>query len=218
MLILLGSITIWSNELQTAAVTLLAIAAALVIATKELILCIMGSLWRFSTKAYDVGDRIEVGAFRGDVFQYNMFSTKLYEIGPGKDHHQFTGRMIELPNSLLLNTPVINESKTGPYVLHVFRVPFRKSEDWKGAAKLILGMAIEECSEYIEEAKRQFQRNSSKHVIESPNVEPRLHYSFSSSDQVDLVIRIPVPSKQKGRLEQAIIQRYIDAGETREPK
>ncbi len=78
--------------------------------------------------------------------------------------------------------PAINKRITGQYVLYVFRIPFKKTEDWRAAAKVLIKTANEECSKFIEEAKKQFERNSNKYAIDAPNVEPRLHYSFSSVD------------------------------------
>ncbi|SMF82250.1 mechanosensitive ion channel family protein [Pseudobacteriovorax antillogorgiicola] len=211
---LIGLFLVWSTELKTVAVTLLALAVAFVIATKELLLCFLGWVLMVSSKEFDVGDRIEVGTFRGDVVNYNIFTTTLYEVGPGKEHHQFTGRMVVMPNSILLSTPITNESVTGRFVLHVFRVPLKRSDDWQLAADRIIAIANEQCAEFIEEARKQFVRVAEKQVIQAPSVEPRLHYSFNAADQVDLVIRIPTPSKQKGKIEQAILQKFMTDPET----
>ena len=56
---LLGLVFIWLHELQTFAVSLVAIAAALVLATKELLLCWSGAALRVGGKVYAVGDRIQ---------------------------------------------------------------------------------------------------------------------------------------------------------------
>jgi hypothetical protein len=55
---LIGLVIIWAHELQAFAVSLVALAAALVLATKELILCWSGAALRAVGKVYSVGDRI----------------------------------------------------------------------------------------------------------------------------------------------------------------
>ncbi len=55
-LLLLGLVLIWAPQLRTFALSLAAVAVALVVATKEMILCVSGSLLRASTRAFSVGD------------------------------------------------------------------------------------------------------------------------------------------------------------------
>ena len=62
---------IWAPKIQTFAVSLLAIALALVLATKEIITCVGGSVVRMLTNTYTFGDRIEIGGIRGNVLDHN---------------------------------------------------------------------------------------------------------------------------------------------------
>lgn len=65
LLLLMGLVFIWGEELRTLALSLVAIAIALVVATKELILCITGSLLKAVSSSFDLGDRIQIKDFRG---------------------------------------------------------------------------------------------------------------------------------------------------------
>ena len=56
-----GLILIWAQELQNFAFSIVAFAAALVLATKELIMCVSGGLVRATNKSYSLGDFIEIG-------------------------------------------------------------------------------------------------------------------------------------------------------------
>src|SRR5690606_21856396 len=118
--------------------SVVALAVALVVATKELILCITGSILKTGAQSFKIGDRIQIKDFRGDVIDQNLFATTIMEIGPGKLTHQRTGRVTVLPNSLFVSEPVINESYTHDYVLHVFTVPFKRQDDWQSAQKSLL--------------------------------------------------------------------------------
>ena len=67
LLLVLGLVLIWGEELRTVALSVVAIAVALVVATKELILCLIGSMLKAGTSAFDIGDRIQIKEYRGDV-------------------------------------------------------------------------------------------------------------------------------------------------------
>ena len=56
LLILLGLAMIWAAQIQTLALSMFAVAAAIVVATKELIMCLSGSILRSVTKQYSIGD------------------------------------------------------------------------------------------------------------------------------------------------------------------
>jgi small-conductance mechanosensitive channel len=118
-LALTGLVLIWAPQLRTFALSLTAVAVALVVATKELILCFSGSFLRASTRSFAIGDRIEIGNIRGEVVDHNIFVTALHEFDGGAQF-QFTGRTAVVPNSILLNTPVRNFSLLRNFTYHSF--------------------------------------------------------------------------------------------------
>lgn len=103
-------IFIWFTQLQSLLVSFVAVAAALVLATKEIIMCVTGGILISISDHFKRGDRIEVDGLRGFVIQKNLTTTKLLEIGPEINSQQTTGKIITIPNSLMLNKAVKNES------------------------------------------------------------------------------------------------------------
>jgi len=202
-------IIIWSTELQTFAFSVAAVAAAALISGKELILCLHGGFLRSLNGLFKIGDRIEVDGIRGDVIDISMTTTKILEIGPQNYTHQFTGRAISIPNAIFLTKTVTNESFLHHYVLHVFKMPFRRSEDWQEAERCMLAAAQEECSEFIDLARKNFERIGSREGLEVPKVEPRITYRFNSATEVEMIIRIPAPARKKGNIEQAILRSFM---------
>ena len=65
LLLLFGAIAIWAQELRTLALSFVAIAAAIVVATKELLMCLSGTLLRSSSRNVSLGDRVEIAGVRG---------------------------------------------------------------------------------------------------------------------------------------------------------
>jgi len=205
MLMMLGLVLIWGEELRTLALSIVAIAVAFVVATKELIMCITGSILKAGAGSFSIGDRIQIKDFRGDVIDQNLLATTILEVGPGKLTHQRTGRMAVIPNALFVSEPVINESFTHDYVLHVFTVPFKRDDDWRGAQKAIVESARRQCSPFLEEVRRYMNRVSTSRGLEAPSVDPRVTMQVPVAGEIHLIVRVPVKSGQRGFIEQAIM-------------
>ncbi|MCP9456568.1 MAG: mechanosensitive ion channel family protein [Nitrospira sp.] len=205
----IGLVTIWAHELQTFTVSLVALAVALVLATKELILCWLGAALRIGGKVYTVGDRIQIGAQRGVVLDHDIFTTKLLEIGPGTSTHLYTGRVIVFPNSLLFSNPLVKENPGLDYGLYTLVVPFKTDEDWQHAERLLLAAARAECEPYLEEATRKMKMLEQANLLEVPSPEPRVTIQLIEPDKMQFVLRFPAPHRGRSRIEQAILRRYL---------
>ncbi len=206
-----GLAVIWSEEIQTVALSLVAVAVALVLAVKELLLCVSGSLLRTSARTFAIGDRIEVNGIRGDVVDHGLLATTVLEIGPG---HRRTGRTVVIPNSIFLSSSVINETATKQFVLHTIDVPLASGADWKDAERRLLAAANEACEDYVEPALKHLDAASSQHGLTTLSVEPRVLVGLAAADQVVLHLRVPTKARKKGIVEQAILRRFLGAPAT----
>ncbi len=210
LIFILGMISIWAPRLQTFAVSIFAVAVALVLATKELIACLSGSGLRMLTKAYSLGDRIQIGGVRGNVVDHNALTTTLLEIGPGQTSHQYTGRAMVIPNSFLFSHPLTNETYTKKFRLHIITVPLSTDDDWKTAEQLLLKAGQEEAAPYIEEARSYLKQLEGKQWLDAPSVEPRVTVQMPEPGHIHLLLRVPCPTQYPSRLEQAILKRFLD--------
>ena len=208
--------TVWATELRTFVLSLVAVAAAIAIAAKDLIQCMLGGLYRSWARLFTVGDRIEVGASRGDVIDVGLMSTTILEVGPKAVTHQQTGRAIVIPNSELLGQHIVIETYSNDYLLHTFAVPIGLKKGWSAAPTTLLEICNAECAEFLPEARRHFEQLGKKNALEVPSPEPRITLQIAKSDEVALIARIPVPARRKGRVEQRILKRFLD--EWLEPK
>ena len=206
---LIGLVIIWAHELQAFAVSLVALAAAMVLATKELLLCWSGAAMRVGSKVYAVGDRIQIAGHRGVVLDHDIFATKLLEIGPGQSAHLYTGRVAVFPNSLLFTTALIKENPDQEYGLYTLVVPIQANDDWQKAERMLLEAARAECASFMEEAVRQMKLLEKAHLLEAPSPEPRITIQLPESGKLHLVLRFPAPDRGRSRIEQAILRRYL---------
>ncbi|MGE4519706.1 MAG: mechanosensitive ion channel domain-containing protein [Desulfobacteraceae bacterium] len=203
-------IIIWIDQLQAVGATLVLFAAAFVVATKEFILNIIGYLYRSGAKAFSIGDRIEINSIRGDVLDQNITGVTLMEVGSGFKTHQYTGSSVFVPNAVFLSAPVKNETiMGGQYVFHIITVNLKMDDDWISAEKALLESAREVCAPYLEYAVKQMIYLSKKHALDQPGVEPRINIQIPEHDKITLQLRMPVPSKRRGRIEGEVLRKYL---------
>lgn len=205
----IGLVFIWAHQLSAFAVSLVAIAVALVLATKELILCISGTVLRVGVNAFSLGDRIEIAGIRGNVVDQSLLATTVLETGPNHISSQYTGRAVVFPNSLLLSSPLINETYMKDYIVHVMTIPLTTDDDWQAAEKILLDIAKEECGPFMDVARLHMKELEGNNWLDAPSVEPRVSLHIPEPGKINLLLRIPTPAHRTSRVEQAILRRFL---------
>ncbi|MCB0378420.1 MAG: mechanosensitive ion channel family protein [Bdellovibrionales bacterium] len=209
LILFVGVLFIWGQELRDFALSLVAVAAALVLATKEVILCLMGGLLRASTKLFEVGDRITVAGFRGKVVEQTLLTTTLAEIGPGNKSNQSTGRLLKLPNSLFLNNGVTVIPSTHEFILHTLVMTMPLAVNWEHMERMLLESATEVMKSYQSEFERYAKKNSKIVKTYSLGQEPRVGFDLNAKDSIELSVRLTVPYDGLGKTEYAIIKTFM---------
>jgi small-conductance mechanosensitive channel len=209
-----GLFGIWATELRSFALSLVAVAAALAIATKEIIQCFMGGLYKTSVRPFELGDRIEVNGVRGEVIDHNFLSTTLLEIGPAREVNQLSGRQVVIPNSQFLLHPIQNQSLQQEYVLQYVRVTVHPGEDWKELERVLLEAANKECGSFLEPARLSMARIGQREGLDLPRVEPRVTFQYDDFGYLHATLRFPTPLDRVSRTEQAILRSVIGTRST----
>lgn len=210
LVILAIVVVIWLEQLRAIAATVVVIAAAIVIATKEFLLNLLGYIYQSSSKFIAVGDRIEIDGIRGDVIDQGMLGTTLMEIGSGEKTNQYTGLTVHVPNSRYLAAAIKNETRMwGEYVFHLVTVPLSSLDEWETAEQALLESANAVCGPYLETARRYMTSVAHHQSLTKPNVAPRVNIQLTAPGRLNLILRIPVPTRQRGRLEHEVTRRYL---------
>ncbi|RFC63698.1 mechanosensitive ion channel family protein [Fulvimarina endophytica] len=171
--IAIGLLGIWLAEIQNALFSLTAVLVALVVATKELIMCVAGSILRFGGHLFKVGDRIELNGIHGEVVDHGLFSTTIMELPPTHAGFCGTGRTVMLPNSVLLSGPVKVEAQPRHYAPHRFLLTMEREVAVGQTMALIEAAARETLDADRELAARfhQFARRKAGAEIAGPETQ-----------------------------------------------
>ena len=209
ILTIFGLAVIWATQIQTLALSMFAVAAAIVVATKELIMCLSGSILRSVTKQYSVGDYIEVDGLRGRVVDINLLNTLMMQIGPNPLVGQLSGKTLSFPNSLLLNHSVRRDNILGDYVIHTVEIPVPihfDSDVIVGRLKAVLEPL---CQPYVPAIQRHLENVQAEKLFITPAAQPRVT-RVPHDDKVYLIIvRYASPVAKRLEIQQAVIDEFL---------
>ncbi len=202
---LLGITSVWAATIAGFALSVAAVAGALLIVSKELVMCVHGYLYVTLVQPFKVGDVIEFGTLRGRVIDLDMFATTLADVD---EAGQLTGVVAEFPNGLLLTTPLKNISPAGRFVLHHIRIPIPASvtPDLERMEAAALDAAMRATQGWIDDVVVHFRQISEEHFITFPSGKTKVFWDFSHPERLVLVVRVACPSAERHTVTQAVFR------------
>jgi small-conductance mechanosensitive channel len=209
LVLVLIFVLMWGQELRSLAISLAAVAVALVLALKEVIVSMIGGLVKASYKLFEVGDRITVGEIRGQVIDHNLYMTTLFEIGPGSVSNQFTGRQVKIPNSVFITENFTITPAGNHYTLHIMVVPVALDKDIFIKQEILKKCAEAVCAPYFSVAEEYITNMCLKQAVVVPEIKPRVFYQVKSPKIAEFHVRIPVPFKTMARTENKLQDMYL---------
>ncbi|MEO0911915.1 MAG: mechanosensitive ion channel domain-containing protein [Pseudomonadota bacterium] len=200
-------ILLWASELEAFVFSIAAFAVAIVIASKELLMCLAGGIMRSTSGAFTVGDWIEVGTHSGEVVDITATTTQLQEFDRVEFEH--TGRVISLPNSLFLSNAVINHAFRKRYIFHEFVItaePHPRIEELRQHLQAALTEAAKPFHDVAERYRNVLENRSG---IDLPDGIPEVRIRTTDFAKIRYEARIFCPREKAGEMEQAAIQAFL---------
>jgi small-conductance mechanosensitive channel len=201
-------IALWFSHIQSVLVSLFAVAAAIVIATKEVIMSVMGGFLIKVNNHFKVGDRIEIDEMRGFVVEKGITTTKILEMGPEKNSQQTTGGVITIPNSLVLSHAVKNESYFKNYSIKSFNFKLPEDTDFEEFEKSVLDWGTIISKDYIENAEKYIGNFCKKEGLVIPSILPRTKVVINSESEIEILLKIAVENNKIADIEQSLLRKY----------
>ncbi|KJF86578.1 mechanosensitive ion channel family protein [Photobacterium phosphoreum] len=210
ILMLVIVFALWRSEISEFAFSLTAIAVAIVVASKEIILCFTGSIQRASSRSFRIGDWIEVGKICGEVIEHNMMATVIQEIDLHHGQYHYTGKTATLPNSMFFTYPVKNLNFMKRYVYHNFSIVVRDFVNLYPLLPTIITKIDHHSEDFIDVARR-YNSVIEKHAgLDLPGSEPHIHISSSSTGEQIVHFMLFCPTERATHLEQDIRRDFME--------
>ena len=200
----------WIKGISSLATYLGLVSAGMALALRDIIANIAGWLFIILRQPFRVGDRIQIGDFRGDVIDVNLFQFTIIEIGNRVDADQSTGRIIDIPNGLLMTQPIANYTKCFEFIWDEIPVLITHESNWKAAKQILMNIVQEKAEKTSHEAEAQIRTAAQKYMIFYKHLTPAVFTTMRDSG-ILLTIRYLTKPHQRRIMQQTIWEAILDA-------
>src|SRR5699024_10352689 len=157
VLIILG---IWAN-VKNATILIITLVAALIgFSFKNLFSNIVGWSMLLRKKYFRLYDRIEIADIVGDVIQITPIYFKILERGHNLSSSTATGRVVNIPNHLLLDNTLFNYNKFTQLNWSEVTYYLTVDSDWKSALQTVESVL----DEYLQDFLQKMSTNEQKQI------------------------------------------------------
>ena len=170
------------------------------------------------SRIYDLGDRIRIGNLKGDVRRVGYLYTTLEEVGEDeKLGGELTGRLLHVPNLIILDQPVLNYSKdyslncetiTSDYMFDEVRIPISLDSNVQQAIGLLEGILKCQDADFVIEARRVFQDGYPRFLDEAIAA-PRV-LVYLEPQRIWLKGKFVAPLRGRNELRSRILMQFFD--------
>ena len=204
---LLLLLVIWLPQVREFALSITAIAVAIVIATKELLLCLLGSFLARTSRAFVIGDWIEVQGRFGEVIEQNLLGVKLQEI----ECRGFTctGRTIGIPGAAFLGSSVVNQNFLRRYQFHAIHITIEPDAFPIDAERALEQRLRALAAPFAETARRYAAMLEKRTGIDIPDPEPQIEFSTSEIAKIVTTITLFCPTDRIVAIEKEMVREFF---------
>ncbi|MFW6041176.1 MAG: mechanosensitive ion channel family protein [Thermoplasmatota archaeon] len=201
---------IWIEDPQALLVTYGLIAAGVAISLQDFFKSLVGGILIIMTSLYTVGDRVELDDRLGDVIDIGILSTTLLEIREWVDGEQPTGRVITIPNKVMISGTIINYTKDNNFLWDEIKIPIEYGSDWKGAIEIIEKITEKETSPMAERASEELRGLQKRYYITDKSVVPSVYVKIND-DRINLSVRYITNARTRRELHDKLSRKFFEA-------
>ncbi len=170
--ILLFLAILFEDRLGRLSFTLGVAGAGVAVALQDVVASIAGAFSIGFSKLYAVGDRIQIGDMHGDVIDIGILRTTLIETGNWVSKDLYNGRIVRIPNSVVLKGSVFNYSQGFQFIWDEIKLFFTPASDCQLIREMLARVAREAMGEYLVEAQASWKAVSDDYRSVNPPLEP----------------------------------------------
>jgi small-conductance mechanosensitive channel len=203
-------VAVWFKETTSLIVAYGILSAGVAIALQDLLRNIAGGLIIFISRSFKAGDRIQVESEVGDVLDIKIFYTTIMEIREWVDGDQYSGRIIQLPNSFILNKTIKNYTRDFSFIWDEIHLMLTFDSNWKKAKEIAVVITNEITLQFETNAKQELSDLGEKYLITTSDVESRI-YTQITDNWIDMRLRYVVDPHQRRKVKHLLSEKILEA-------
>ncbi len=213
--LVVGLFFVWAPQLHTLALSITAFAVAVVLATREVIACLVGGLIRAGTQPFKVGDWVTIEGVSGEVVDVDSMRVHLREIDLAGHTYQYTGQSHLVPNVKLLTATVGKASYLKKFVLH--DVPLsvqytpQAGRDPDALMTRLRELVEKHYAPHREQAGKYLEEMRNRTHVEVQAGEPQLFLHASEHSHYQFTVRLLLPTRQAAQIATDITSDFVRA-------
>jgi len=215
VLVFASFFAIWIERTSTLIIAYGILSAGVAIALQDLLRSIAGGILIIISRPFKAGDRIQVGDSTGDVLDIGSFSTTIMEIKEWVDADQYTGRILHIPNSFVLNQTIKNYTKDYSFIWDEIRILLIYGSNWKKAEEIALKTAGPVVGEFENLAQTELRLLGGKYFVTTYDVQTRL-YTKLQENWIEMRLRYVVEPRKRRAISHLLISNILEALEKEE--
>jgi small-conductance mechanosensitive channel len=177
------------------------VSAGVAIALRDTLANIAGWLFIVWRRPFVIGDRIEIGELAGDVIDVRVFQFSLLEVKGWVDADQSTGRVLHVPNGMVMTTPLANYGAGFEYIWNEIPVLVTFESDWRKAKEILLAIANQRAENLTEKAAARLREATKRFMIFYQTFTPTVYTSVKDSGVLLTIRYLCHPRQRRGSTE-----------------
>ncbi len=182
--------------------------AAIAIALRDVFSNFAGWVIIMSGRGFRARDRVKIGSITGDVIDIGIMRTTLSEIGEWVSADQSTGRLVTIPNNMVLNNPVSNYTQGFSFIWDELSVMVTFESDWSKAEQILLQAVMRDFEEKKDEILERIRMVRKKYLLRYNVVSPKVYITIADSG-VNLTVRYMVRTRKRRTLQDSFSREIL---------
>ena len=186
---------------------------AITFALQQPLLSLMGWVYIVVKQPYGVGDRVRIEDAKGDVIDVDFLVTTLWEVnGELVSTHQPSGRLVSVPNSVVLSKEVYNYSwEAFPYIWNELAIQVAYETDLGFARETMGAVADDYLGDEMADRVREYHEVLDETPVELEVRERPVVNVKQEESWVELRLRYLVHPRQGTQIRNELYERVLTA-------
>jgi small-conductance mechanosensitive channel len=184
---------------------------AITFALQQPLLSLLGWVYIMLKRPYAVGDRVKIEASKGDVIEVDFLVTTLWEVnGDLVSTHQPSGRVVTVPNSVVLSSQIVNYTTLVHHVWNELTIQVAYETDLAFARETMIEVADDYLGDAMAREIATYRERLDETAVELEVQDGPTVNIVQTESWVELRLRYLVHPRRGARTRNALYERILE--------